>query len=48
MRVQTVVGEIDSANLGRTLVHEHLFAKWPGPNSIRRSRSTAAGLSSNA
>jgi hypothetical protein len=30
MRVQTVVGEIDSANLGRTLVHEHLFAKWPG------------------
>ncbi|MCO6385304.1 phosphotriesterase [Oceanicola sp. 502str15] len=30
MRVNTVLGPVDSANLGRTLIHEHLFASWPG------------------
>lgn len=30
MKVNTVLAQIDAADLGRTLIHEHLFAKWPG------------------
>lgn len=30
MKFNTVLGPIDSADLGRTLIHEHLFAAWPG------------------
>lgn len=28
--VQTVLGNVDCDKLGRTLIHEHLFARWPG------------------
>jgi len=30
MIVNTVLGAVDSADLGRTLIHEHLFASFPG------------------
>ncbi|MCB1474894.1 MAG: hypothetical protein H6883_08725 [Rhodobiaceae bacterium] len=30
MQVMTVLGSVDVSTLGRTLIHEHLFAKWPG------------------
>ena len=34
--VQTVTGPIDPAELGRTLVHEHIRISWPGRSSTRR------------
>lgn len=30
MKIQTVLGPIDASALGRTLVHEHIFVKYPG------------------
>lgn len=46
MKIQTVLGPIDSQALGRTLFHEHLFLMFPGaefdlrPTTIATRRST--------
>ena len=39
--VQTVTGPIDPAELGRTLVHEHIRISWPGEELDRTYRGTA-------
>ena len=42
MKIQTVTGPIDSASLGRTLMHEHLVIGWPGWESATLDQPSRA------
>ena len=44
--VQTVTGPVDGADLGRTLVHEHIRISYDGESSTRTTRGTAPTPSS--
>lgn len=47
-QVTTVLGPVDAADLGRTLVHEHVVITWPGEELERRPRWTRAEIVARA
>jgi len=48
MQVQTVTGPINTADLGRTLMHEHLFIAFPGARFDSSARFDRAGFIAEA
>jgi phosphotriesterase-related protein len=47
-QVQTVTGPVDAADLGRTLVHEHIVISWPGEELERTPKWTRAEIVARA